>query len=196
MKKVLASVLISSTFLLTGCGTSGLAAQIGETKISQTQVQSSINQILAERAKIDTSSMNLIKGEALNRNTLRFALISEIFAQIADEQGFVVSKGQIDSMRSQLINQIGGEANLPAALVSASIAPQDFNTYVKTVIISNALTDAITASKSGDPNTVISNLIQEKISAVGLKVNPRYGKWSIQDGDLAAFDPAGSALTK
>lgn len=196
MKKALAIVIALSTVGLTGCGQSGIAAQIGKTTISQNEVQKSIDEILAERSKMDTNGMNLITGEELNRNVLRFELISEIFQQIGREQGFKVSKGQIDSMRADLVAQVGGELGLPAALVNAYIAPRDFDKYIQTVIISNALTEAITKSKIGEPGSVIQQLVQEHMQSVGIKINPRYGAWDYQAGDLQQFDPAGSALAK
>ena len=140
--------------------------------------------------------MQLITGEELNRNVLRFDLISEVFLQIANNQGLKITKGQIDSTRADLIAQVGGEASLPAALVNANIAPRDFDKYIRTVIISNSLSDAITQTKIGDPGTVIQQLIQDQIQSSGLKVNPRYGKWDFQAGDLTSFNPAGSALVK
>ena len=194
MKKALAIVLV--LIGLTGCGQSGIAAQFGKTKITQTEVQKSIDEILLERTKFDTSTMQLISGEELNRNVLRFDLISEVFLQIANNQGLKITKGQIDSTRADLIAQVGGEASLPAALVNANIAPRDFDKYIRTVIISNSLSDAITQTKIGDPGTVIQQLIQDQIQSSGLKVNPRYGKWDFQAGDLTSFNPAGSALVK
>ena len=196
MKKASAIVLTLSAILLTGCGQSGVAAQVGKTTISQKEVQTSIDEILAERSKIDTSNMNLITGEELNRNVLRFKLISEVFQQIGESQGFKVTKGQVDSMRSDLISQVGGESGLPTALVNAYIAPRDFDRYIQTVIISNALNDAITKSKIGDPGTVIQQLIQEHMQTAGIKINPRYGVWDYQTGDVQQFDSAGSALLK
>jgi sulfur carrier protein ThiS len=194
VKKALAIVLV--LIGLTGCGQSGIAAQFGKTKITQTEVQKSIDEILLERTKFDTSTMQLISGEELNRNVLRFDLISEVFLQIANNQGLKITKGQIDSTRADLIAQVGGEASLPAALVNANIAPRDFDKYIRTVIISNSLSDAITQTKIGDPGTVIQQLIQDQIQSSGLKVNPRYGKWDFQAGDLTSFNPAGSALVK
>ena len=81
-------------------------------------------------------------------------------------------------------------------MVNANIAPRDFDKYIRTVIISNSLSDAITQTKIGDPGTVIQQLIQDQIQSSGLKVNPRYGKWDFQAGDLTSFNPAGSALVK
>lgn len=194
MKKILAIGFL--LIALTGCGQSGIAATIGKTQITQTEIQKSINEILAERAKLDTNGLQLLSGEELNRNVLRFNLIFEVFLQIGKTQGFNVTKGQIDSMKIDLISQIGGNENLPSALVNANIAPRDFDKYIRTLIISDALSQAVAKSKIGDPGTVVQQLVEDHIKGVGLEINPRFGTWDYQSGDLTSFDPAGSALVK
>ena len=190
-------VLIGLLLLgLTGCGQSGIVAQIGNTKITQNQVQSSIDEILLERSKVDTTGLNLLTGEELNRNVLRFNLVSEVFLQVGKEQGFKVNNGQIDEMKSNLISQIDGEQNLPNALINANLAPSDFEKYARTLVISDALTRAIAESQVGDPKEIVQQLIQDYITNAGIKINPRYGTWDYQSGDLKSFDPAGSALAK
>ena len=51
-------------------------------------------------------------------------------------------------------------------------------------------------SKIGDPGTVVQQLVEDHIKGVGLEINPRFGTWDYQSGDLTSFDPAGSALVK
>jgi uncharacterized lipoprotein YajG len=53
MKKILATAI--ATFLLAGCSQIGAAATVGDTKITQALVQGSVDAILSERAKVDTS---------------------------------------------------------------------------------------------------------------------------------------------
>jgi PBP1b-binding outer membrane lipoprotein LpoB len=64
VKKILAMFAVAA-ILLTGCSQVGAAATVGGTKITQATVQGSIDSILAERAKVDTTQMQLDTGEAL-----------------------------------------------------------------------------------------------------------------------------------
>ena len=66
MKKILAVLAIASALLLTGCSQTNEAANIGGYKISQTELQSSIDAVMAERTKVDSSQMQLETGEELN----------------------------------------------------------------------------------------------------------------------------------
>ena len=67
MKKILAVLTIASALLLTGCSQSNEAAIVGDFKITQTELQSSIDSVVAERTEVDTSQMQLETGEELNR---------------------------------------------------------------------------------------------------------------------------------
>jgi hypothetical protein len=53
VKKILAVLTIASALLLTGCSQTNEAALIGDFKISQTELQSSIDAVMAERSKVD-----------------------------------------------------------------------------------------------------------------------------------------------
>ena len=96
MKKILA-IIAATALLLTGCSQVGAAATVGDTKITQATVQGSIDSILSERGKVDTSQMQLETGEALNRSQLRFHLFSRILRAIGEEIKIEVTKAEIDT---------------------------------------------------------------------------------------------------
>lgn len=59
MKKALVALTIASALILTGCSHVNVAATVGSTKITQAELQSSIDTILAERVGIDQAGMQL-----------------------------------------------------------------------------------------------------------------------------------------
>ena len=79
MKKILVALTIATGLLLTGCSQSNEAATVGDFKITQTELQSSIDAVMAERAKVDTSQMQLETGDELNRGQLRFKILMHTF---------------------------------------------------------------------------------------------------------------------
>ncbi|MBU6243369.1 MAG: hypothetical protein KGP06_04855, partial [Acidobacteria bacterium] len=82
MKKFIASALILiSGLFLAGCSNMSAAATIGKTEISMKMVEDSIAEILAERAKTDTSKMQLETGDALNRSQLQFFVTNRIIEE-------------------------------------------------------------------------------------------------------------------
>ena len=197
MKKILALVAVATTLLLTGCPQVGSAATLGSTKISQATVQGSIDAILAARQGVDTSQMQLETGEILNRGQLRFHLLTALLLEVGKEIKLSVSKAEIDARRQGIIDQVGGEEALPNALVGAGIAPNDFDRYIEAILISDKITQALTAAgvTEADMGAQISKLVVAKAKELGVTVNPRYGKWDATIADVVASDAAGTAVT-
>lgn len=196
MKKILA-IVAATALLLTGCSQVGAAATVGDTKITQATVQGSIDSILAERAKIDTSQMQLETGEALNRGQLRFHLLSTLLRELGTELNVTVSKAEIDTRRASIVEQVGGLTALPTALVSAGIAPEDLNAYIEAISLSDKISQTLVASGviQDEVGTEIQKLIVAKAKQIGVTVNPRYGKWDETIADIVPTDPAESAVT-
>lgn len=196
MKKILALLAVISAVTLTGCGTIGAAATLGDTTISQAQTQKVIDEVLAEREKVDTSQMQLESGDALNRSQLRFLIVTKIFESIAKELKISVSSTEIATTKANLVQQSGGAEALSQNLVSAGIAPSSFDAYVKAIITTDKLSTAIKESgvAQADVNGKLSQLVIAKAKQLKVTVNPRYGVWDANQGDIVAKDSAGSAV--
>ena len=197
MKKVISIAAISAALLLTGCSQVSSAASVGSAKISQATVQSSINDIMSERSEVDSSQMQLETGEDLNRSQVRFHVLSLLLSKVAEKLDFAVTKAEIDTRRASIIEQVGGEAGLPTALVGAGIAAKDFDLYLQSIIISDKLSQAL--ETSGIPadqiGTAIQRLIVEIAQENKVTINPRYGAWDAVNADVVPVDSAGSAVT-
>ena len=196
MKKILVALTIATGLLLTGCSQSNEAATVGDFKITQTELQSSIDAVIAERAKVDSSQMQLETGDELNRGQLRFKILMHTFDEIAKELDLEITTSQVVARKQQIAQSLGGEAELPKNLVNAAIAPQDFDTYVRAILISERITSAL--SQSGVPEadvpTQLGKLLSAKAKELGVKINPRYGFWDVEAGDVVAADVTGGAV--
>jgi FKBP-type peptidyl-prolyl cis-trans isomerase (trigger factor) len=196
VKKILAVMTIASALLLTGCSQNNEAATIGDFKISQTELQSSIDAVMAERTKVDSSQMQLETGEELNRGQLRFKILMHTFDEIAKELKIEVTSSAIEAKKATIINSVGGEAELPKNLVNAAIALQDFDTYIRAIVISDQVAAAL--SQSGVPDeevsTKVGDLLNAKAKSLGIKINPRYGVWDNEVGDVVAANVTGDAV--
>ncbi len=196
MKKFLA-IIAATALLLTGCSQVGAAATVGDIKITQATVQGSIDSILAERAKVDTTQMQLETGESLNRSQLRFHLLSKLLRALGEELKIEVTKAEIDTRRASITEQVGGAASLPNALVSAGIAPADLDTYIEAISFSDKISQALIAAgvTEDQVGAEIQKLVVAKSNELGVTVNPRYGKWDPKVADVVANDSASSAVT-
>ena len=197
MKKVFVVAVAALAVVLSGCAQVGAAATVGGTRISQATVQGSVDAILAERVGTDTSQMQLETGETLNRSQLRFHLFGTLLREVGAELKITVTKAEIDTQRAAILQQVGGEDQLPFALVSAGIAAQDLDLYIEAITFSDKISNLIAAS--GVPEEQIGSEIQRLITAkakeLGVTVNPRFGTWDSEIADVVAKDAAGSAVT-
>jgi len=196
VKKILALIGVISIFALTGCGQVDSAATIGKVSISQASAQATVDEVLAERAKVDTSQMQIQSGAELNRSQLRFTIITTLFDDIAKELKLTVSTTEVAKAKSDLISQSGGASALSKNLVAAEIAPSNFDRYVRAIIVSNKLQGALTASGVADADVSgrITQLVTAKAKQLKVTVNPRYGVWDQTTGQIVAKDSAGSAV--
>jgi hypothetical protein len=196
VKKILAVLTIASALLLTGCSQTNEAALIGDFKISQTELQSSIDAVMAERSKVDSSQMQLETGEELNRGQLRFKILMHTFDEIAKELKIEVTSSQVGAKKASIIQSVGGEAELPKNLVNAAIALQDFDAYVRAIVISDQIAAALAQSGVAEEevSTKVGDLLNAKAKSLGVKINPRYGVWDNEIGDVVAANVTGDAV--
>ena len=196
MKKILAVLAIASGLFLTGCSQTNEAASVGDYKITQTELQGSIDAVMAERAKVDVTQMKLESGDALNRGQLRFKILMHTFDEIAKELKIDVTASQIEAKKAAITESVGGKTELPKNLVNAAIAQQDFDTYVRAIVISEQITSALTASGVADADVAgkLGQLLSAKAKQLGVKINPRYGVWDETAGDVVAANVTGDAV--
>ena len=197
MKKILALIGALSLMGLTACGSINSAATLGDITITQEDLQTSVDQLLTERAAVDTSQMQLESGAILNRSQLRFQVITTIFDEIAKELKINLTDSEITASRANLIAQSGGEAVLASNLVAAQIASSNFDRYIRANLISNKLNEALIATgvAEAELNARISQLINAKAKQLEISINPRYGTWDAEIGDIVEIDSAGDAVT-
>jgi hypothetical protein len=197
VKKILTALVVATGLLLTGCSNVDAALTMGDTKITTAELQANIDIILAERAKVDTSEMQLESGEALLRNQLQFQILLAGFDEIAKELEIQITSSEIATSRAEILEQVGGAESLPGALVSASITPADLDGYLRAILISNKLGQALVQSgvAEADVQARVQQLLVAKVNELEIKISPRYGKWDAINGQIVAADAADGVVT-
>ena len=191
-----ALILISGLFL-SGCSNMGSAATIGGTEISMKIVEDSIAEILAERAKTDTSQMQLETGDALNRSQLQFLITNKIIEELAIEDKITITQAEVDSYRATVIKNVGGEASLPNVLVNATLAPSNIVDILRRDLIITKLSQAAVSSglSEADANAAVQQLVIEKAKSLKIVINPKFGKWNDLTAQIEAADATNGAVT-
>ena len=197
MKKILTALVVATGLLLTGCSNVDAALSLGDTKITTAELQGNVDSILAERAKVDISQMQLDSGETLLRNQLNFRLLLLAFSEIEKELDIQITSSEIAGRRAEIVEQVGGEEALPGALVSASIAPEYLDGYLRALLTTQKLGQALgqTGVAEAEIQTRIQQLFVAKINELKIKVSPRYGIWDPTTGTIIAAVAASDAVT-
>ena len=185
VKKIVAVFGAGLLILVTGCSSSNSAATVGKTEIPLKTLQGTVSEIIKERSKVETAELNLATGEELNVNAVRFHVISVLFDDIAERIKVKITDAEIAARRADIVLQVGGEDRIAFSLVGAQIAPRDFERYIRTVLLAEKLGEALKAN--GDTSTDGSG-IQKLIVGMGkeekVKINPRYGVWNYETGNV------------
>ena len=197
MKKILTALVVATGLLLTGCSNVDAALSLGDTKITTAELQANVDSLMVERAKVDTSQMQLESGEPLLRNQLNFRLLILAFSEIEEELDIQITSSEIAARRAEIVEQVGGEEALPAALVSASIAPEYLEGYLRALLTTQKLGEALsmTGVEEAEVQARIQELYVAKINELKIKVSPRYGTWDPATGTIIASVPASDAVT-
>lgn len=190
--RTFAGLSLSLLLLLAGCAKMDAAAVIGDSEITLETIQTSITSVLEERKLVDTSSMDLATGDYLTRTQAQFHISVVLLQEIADEYGIDITNTDIELEYQRVVQQVGGEEGLPMALAGASIAKDDFRTYIKTALIYQKLAEALVAQ--GIPQEQVGSaqqsLIVAKAEELGVVLNPRFGIW---DKENATIQPGGDS---
>jgi hypothetical protein len=186
---------------LSSCSSSaGVAGTVGTEKITINQVQASVNAINAERKAAALPADP--KAGDLPRNQLRFYILSSLLKAAGTSKGLTVVQSDIDARRKAIIDQLGGEAKLPAALASAGIAKSDFDMYLHDVAWESLIgaAGAPTAPAGATGDQARGAAVQQAVLDAGKKgkvtVNPRYGTWNSTTADIVPVDTTGGSVKK
>jgi hypothetical protein len=170
---------------------------IGKTEIKSSDIQKSVDEILTARKNVDTSKMQLIDGPELLRNQAQFAIIKVVLDKVALDKNLSVTSADVAARRADAISRLGGESQLPAALVGANLATSNLDAYLRILIISDRLNSDLVATGLAEDvaATQVSKLVIDTASKLGVKVNAKYGNWDPTTATIEAADATSGAVT-
>jgi len=197
VKRLTAIVGAIGLLLLSGCTTSDTAASVGKTNVAVSSIEKEVKSILTERAKVKTSGSNLSTGIKLSQEVVRFHVISILLADVGAKYKISPTPAEIAKQRAALVAQVGGASGLPAALVNANIAPEDFDIYVKTTMISTALGNLATSAGVDNTNgAAIQSLVIGTAKKEGVVINKRYGQWDAANANVVDATTNSAVVSK
>ena len=195
IKKIFSTLLIA--VLLTSCGGLTTGVSIGETEIKSSEIQKYVDEILTARNTVDTSQMQLIDGPELLRNQAQFLIVKVILDKVALDKNLSITSADIAARRADAISRLGGESQLPAALVGANLALSNLDEYLRILLISDRLNSDLVATGVAEDVAAkqVSKLIIDTASKLGVTVDAKYGKWNPTTATIEAADATSGAVT-
>lgn len=183
-----------------GCASDvGVAAQVGDKTIKISEVQASVNSVIALRNKLKSAADPNISD--LSRSQLRFHMLSTLIDKVAAELKIVATPAEVDARKKAIRDQLGGQAAVDKAMSDAGIAAEDFSRYLTDVIIEDKVGALLAANApagtEGDAarGAAIQNAIRTVAKRLTVKVNPRYGTWDAQKVDVVQLDTTGGSVS-
>jgi len=194
-KKIITTVL--AALLLASCSSMNSAITIGDKEFSISDIQKPVDEVLRDRKKVDTSQMQLPEADELLRNQAQFYIVGILLDRIAADKKFSVTNADIAARRTEILSQVGGEAELPKALVGASLAQSNLDAYLKILIISEKLNEDIVLSGVSSEQVAeeVNKIVVALAKQLGVKVNPKYGTWNPETASIESGDITDGAVT-
>lgn len=207
---VLALGLVA-VLVLAGCAETprvGAAAIVGDERLTVTQLQDNVARVLAERQAAaeegaDTDRGDVASGD-LQRELLGRWIQGQLLEVVARRLGVpAVTDGQVDEAIAG-VRQQGGDELVQQRAVELSIASGDLRDFVRNEALAFAVFAKLgPAPQSQEEADALQARLSEELAKaadeVGVRVNPRYGRWdresrSVVRGDDGLTEPAdGSA---
>jgi hypothetical protein len=182
-----------------GCASDvGVAAQVGEKTIKISQVQSSVNSVIALRNELKSTADPKISD--LSRGQLRFHMLSALIDEVAAQLKIVATPAEVDARKKAIRDQLGGQEAVDKAISDAGIAAEDFSRYLTDVIIEDKvgalLAAGAPAGADGDAarGAAIQSALRTLAKSLKVKVNPRYGTWDPDKVDIVQLDTTGGSV--
>jgi outer membrane murein-binding lipoprotein Lpp len=187
---LLLSAAIVAAPLLTACGSDahpGAAAVVGGQRITVSQLENRVSEVrAAQRAAVPDEAAYaqvIAKSGTLPRDVLHNMVLDEVLHKAAQDAGVTVTRKELQGMRGDLEDQVGGAKALEAAwLQQYGIPPQRLDENLRLQLEAQKLATSL-GTDTGKP--AFWNALAEASKKLDIDLNPRYGTWDVQKSSRA-----------
>ena len=182
--------LLSISLGLSGCSsqTAGAAAVVGDQRISESQLDTEVQDVLALQGLSSTDSSN-----ELITSTLDQLITGILVNELADREKIKVTQGEIDDLRLQYVAQAGGQEAFEASIGEQGISIGEVDSIIRVNLQVAKLGDVLSPSGDADAKSAeVFIAISELSSELRTEVAPRFGTW---DPENLSVGPAANSLS-
>ena len=170
-----AAFATSAALVLSGCANQepGSAATFSDSRITEAQLTDQVMAVLEAKGQ-STSTPD----PGLVQQTLGRMITMVLVNRLAEDQGIVVTQGDLDEMRVRLEAQVGGSDALQQAFLQENVAPSQLEALLLLQIQAQELGIALNPRGSAEEQGMA---VFEAVSALSTDldttVSPRFGTW-------------------
>jgi outer membrane murein-binding lipoprotein Lpp len=187
---LLLSAAIVAAPLLTACGNDahpGAAAVVGGQRITVSQLENRVGEVrAAQRAAVPDEAQYaqvIAKSGTLPRDVLYSLVLDRVLHRAAQDAGVTVTRKELQGMRGDLEERLGGAKALEAAwLQQYGIPPQRVDENLRLQLEAQKLAAKL-GTDTGKP--AFWNALSEASKKLDIDLNPRYGTWDVQKSNRA-----------
>lgn len=177
-----AVIVVAAVAALSACGPNqlGAAAIVGDERITVSEVQQTLESLREAR---EAYGLPAELGENAARVEVERRLFVAILERAAAQAGVVATPGEVAAARAELARQYPSEADLARAAAEQGVTLAILEDLNRTQVLGQELQDQIARQNPGlAPEALNMRLSQQVVDAargMEIKVNPRYGSFSV-----------------
>jgi hypothetical protein len=146
---------------------------MGSTGIPDDWLRDEVEAVLVAKGQPSNAS-----DPSLVQQTLGRMITMELVDQVSEQEGVVVTEGQIDEFLANYESQLGGRDAVEQQLIQQNIAPPMIRSIVRLQMQAQALGIALDPRGSAEEQgQAVFDAVVAKSDELDTTVNPRYGTW-------------------
>lgn len=173
---VLAAAALATTVVaLTGCANqeAGSAATFTDGRITESELTQAVADILTAKGQ-STSTPDA----ALVQQTLGRMITQRLVTELAVQEGIEITQGQVDEIRTNYENQVGGAEALEGVFLRENIAPSQLESVLRLQLQAQELGYVFNPRGSAEEQGLAvfqqASALSEELETT---VSPRFGTW-------------------
>ena len=175
------AALLAATPILAACGSGvhpGAAAVVDGKRITVAQLQAKVKDVREAQGRAPQGEQLIMNTGRLSLATLNGMIFDEVLARSAKDAGVTVTRNAIQKWRAAAETRSGGAERLKAMWLQQGIAPDEIDAMVRNQLLLDGLAKHLGADRGQpDGQRQLAQALAKTSRAMGIDVNPRFGKW-------------------
>lgn len=200
----LAGVVVAA-LVLSACGAAFQqpAAVVGGTEITQGQLQHQLDLLLRQPqfAQQVRGALGTERKHDFTRQLLALLIEQDVVARYAAANDIAVPPSEIEQSLDSVIQQQGGQEGFEAALKQFGLTEADVRDNIYRSLLRDKVRQAVSEARFG-PNAsqeqqaaAFDQWRAQQYRAVGVEVNPRFGRLDLTKGTICPIDSTAATTT-